>query len=42
MQQVARERPDLVEAVLDEVARRGPMTSREVEAALAHDLPRDA
>lgn len=40
MRHVARENPDLVEAVLDEVARRGPLTSREVEAALAHDLPR--
>ncbi|MGL4745579.1 MAG: winged helix-turn-helix domain-containing protein [Dermatophilaceae bacterium] len=40
MQRVAQDRPDLVEAVLDEVARRGPLTSREVEVALAHDRPR--
>ncbi|MGL5866684.1 MAG: winged helix-turn-helix domain-containing protein [Dermatophilaceae bacterium] len=40
MQQVARDRPDLVEAVLEEVARRGPLTSREAEVALAHDRPR--
>jgi uncharacterized protein len=39
MQRVSREYPDLVEAVLDEVARRGPLTSREVEAALAHERP---
>ncbi len=35
-QRVARERPDLVAAVLDEVCRRGPLTAREVE----HDVPR--
>jgi uncharacterized protein YcaQ len=40
MRRVARDHPDVVAAVLAEVARRGPMTSREVEAALAHDLPR--
>ncbi|MBR7743896.1 YcaQ family DNA glycosylase [Phycicoccus sp. BSK3Z-2] len=42
MQRVARDHPDLVEAVLDEVTRRGPLTSREVEASLAHDHPRSS
>ncbi len=40
MRRVAREHPGLVAAVLAEVSAAGPMTSREVEAALAHDLPR--
>jgi uncharacterized protein YcaQ len=40
MQSVAKTHPELVEAVLDEVVARGPITSRGLEAALAHDLPR--
>jgi len=41
MQRVARQRPDLVQAVLAEVISRGPLTSRQLEKALEHDLPRD-
>lgn len=40
MDRVVAERPDLVRAVHEEVARRGPATAREVEASLAHDVPR--
>jgi uncharacterized protein YcaQ len=40
MQRVARDHPELVEAVRREVETRGPLTSREVEQALEHDLPR--
>ncbi|WP_092862614.1 DNA glycosylase AlkZ-like family protein [Quadrisphaera sp. DSM 44207] len=40
MQRVAREHPGVVDAVLAEVAARGAMTAREVELALAHDVPR--
>ncbi len=39
MRRVLAERPDFVDAVQAEVERRGPMTSREVERALAHDRP---
>ena len=41
MQRVAKEHPGLVEVVRAEVVARGPLTSRQVEAALEHDLPRD-
>jgi uncharacterized protein YcaQ len=41
MRRVAREHPELVQAVLAEVISRGPLTSRQLEKALEHDLPRD-
>ena len=41
MQRVAREHPELVQAVFAEVTSRGPLTSRQLESALEHDLPRD-
>ncbi len=40
MQRVARDHAGVVEAVCREVQARGPLTSRQVETALAHDLPR--
>lgn len=40
MRRVATDHPGLVAAVRAEVETRGPLTSREVEAALEHDLPR--
>ncbi|HNQ07163.1 MAG TPA: crosslink repair DNA glycosylase YcaQ family protein, partial [Tetrasphaera sp.] len=40
MQRVEREHPGLVAAVRAEIERHGPMTSRETEVALAHDVPR--
>jgi uncharacterized protein len=41
MQRVAREHSGLVAAVKAEVVAGGPLTSRQVEAALEHDLPRE-
>jgi uncharacterized protein YcaQ len=41
MQRVAREHPELVQVVFAEVVARGPLTSRQLEQALEHDLPRD-
>ena len=41
MQRVALEHPELVQAVFAEVNLRGPLTSRQLETALEHDLPRD-
>jgi len=39
VRRVAVERPDIVEAVLAEIASRGPLTGAEVERALQHDRP---
>lgn len=39
MRQVRRDHPELVEAVRREVELQGPLTSREAEAALEHDVP---
>ena len=41
MQRVARDHPELVQAVFAEVTSRGPLTSRQLEVALEHDLARD-
>jgi uncharacterized protein len=41
MRRVAVEHPELVKAVFAEVTSRGPLTSRQLETALEHDLPRD-
>jgi uncharacterized protein len=41
MQRVALNHPELVQAVFAEVTARGPLTSRQLESALEHDLPRD-
>jgi uncharacterized protein YcaQ len=40
MRRILAERPDYVDAIEAEVRRRGPMTAREAEVALAHDQPR--
>jgi uncharacterized protein YcaQ len=41
MRRVAHDHPELVVAVATEVRARGPLTSRQVESALEHDVPRD-
>ncbi len=40
MQRVARDHPGIVDAVRSEVVAHGPLTAREVEAAIEHDQPR--
>ncbi|HET7475572.1 MAG TPA: crosslink repair DNA glycosylase YcaQ family protein [Dermatophilaceae bacterium] len=42
MRRVARDHPEIVEAVREEVQRSGPATSRQVESALAHERTLDA
>lgn len=42
MQRVARDHPGIVAAVLAEVTAAGPLTTRQVELALAHDQPRES
>jgi uncharacterized protein YcaQ len=39
MRRIARDHPDLVAAVLDEVARRGPLTAAQLDEELKHDVP---
>jgi uncharacterized protein len=39
MRRVARDHPELVAAVLDEVARRGPLTAARLGEELQHDVP---
>ena len=41
VRQIRHDYPGLVDAVLDEVVSRGPLTARELEVAIAHDAPRD-
>ncbi|MGV1007420.1 MAG: winged helix-turn-helix domain-containing protein [Dermatophilaceae bacterium] len=40
LRRIVAEQPELVESVFDEVARRGPATARQLQAALEHDRPR--
>jgi uncharacterized protein YcaQ len=41
MRRIARDRPEVVAAVLGEVGERGPLTAAETEEALQHDVPRE-
>jgi uncharacterized protein YcaQ len=40
MRRIARDRPEVVKAVLEEIEMRGPLTAAETEQALQHDVPR--
>ncbi|HKN93061.1 MAG TPA: crosslink repair DNA glycosylase YcaQ family protein [Thermoleophilaceae bacterium] len=40
MRRIARERPEVVRAVLEEIEMRGPLTAAETEQAMEHDVPR--